>query len=100
MKKLSQENKLLLKSICTSLNLQGVIDDAGNLCESKPGKNEVISYKVLGFIPMQKVVVKDENEPGKILKPLAEIGSMVLGIDYDPNEVVKSLFESRRDSSK
>lgn len=90
MKKLTEENKLLLKTYCTLKGISGEIDDFGNVLETKKEEGKEKKTTVLGISVKTK---GPEIEVKTIKHSLAELMGTVMGAEYDPNDIVLTLVK-------
>lgn len=79
MKELTARSKQTLKLILAEKGYTGVeVDNYGNVIEVK--RPPSLIAKLFGV-----------KETGKVVTTITELGSKAMGLEYDPNEVVKNL---------
>ncbi len=83
MKELTEKNKKALKLMLADKGYNDVeIDSFGN----------IVQVRERNFL--EKTFAKNaDTQSGKIITTLTELASTAMGLDYDPNEIVKTLLE-------
>lgn len=89
MKKLTEENRLLLKTYCTLKGISGEIDEHGNILEVTKTKGPEKVTTVLGVSFKTK---GPDMEIKTIKTSLAELMGQLMGKEYDPNNIVSQLI--------
>lgn len=84
---------LFLKAICSEMGIKGEIDDQGNVYNPIITEEKTEEKLILGFIKVSKVI-KEKTERGATVMTLQEVMARRLGIEYDPNVIVKAALTS------
>lgn len=79
MKELTEKSKQTLKLILAEKGFKNVeVDAFGNVIEVSPKTG-------------LRAIIDKDKQSGKIVTTLTELSSKAMGLDYDPNEIVKNL---------
>lgn len=89
MKKLTESNKLLLQAVCLEMGIKGEVDDYGNVYNAIQESVSVPTEKTIFGIKFSSVT-KSKTEKIVPVMTLQEIMATRLGIDYDPNVIIRS----------
>ena len=88
MKKLTDDNILLLKTYCAMKGIKGEIDDFGNVLEVTKVEGPKSKKTILGI----EISTKGPDIEVKTIKTsLQELMGQCVGVEYDPNAIVIEL---------
>lgn len=89
MRKLTEANRLFLKASLNKMGINGEIDEYGNVVSIDKIEEPAVEKSFLGFRFITKQ--KTSKSKTKVVMSLQEVMSKVLGLDYDPNELVEAI---------
>ena len=90
MKTLTATNQALLQALCLEMGIEGEVDASGNVY--KKGEQTISEPKektIFGFTYTGSTRTKIEKKI--LVTTLQEIVSMRLGLEYDPNDIVRGM---------